>query len=224
MPFDANDPDAKAAIKAAVDEAMATANEKHDADIAGLKTKNGELLTANRDLKRGQEIKPEDMAAAEERADRAEAALTEASKQAKALTTERDKAVKALETEGGFTRKLLVENGLREALASHGVTDAIYQKAAMAMLSGGVEIVTDGDNRAAKVGDRALVDYVKGWAGTDEGKQFVSAPGNSGGGAPGGRPGAQDGKTMTRGQFDALDQGSRATFAKDGGKVLDEAA
>lgn len=224
MPFDATDPDTKAALKAAVEEAMATLNEKHDADIAGLKTKNGELLTANRDLKRGQEIKPEDMAAAEERADKAEASLADANKAAKTLTTERDKAVKALETEGGFTRKLLVENGLREALASHGVTDAVYQKGAMAMLSGGVEIATDGDNRVAKFGDKTLADYVKEWAGGEEGKRFVSAPGNSGGGAPGGKPGAQGGKTMTRTAFDALDQGSRAVFAKDGGKVMDEAA
>lgn len=224
MPFDPNDAEAKAAIKAAVETAMSAASEKHDADIAGLKAKRDELIAANRELKKGAEIKPEDMAAAEDRADKAEATLAEANKQVKALTTERDKAVKALETEGGFTRKLLVENGLREALAAHGVTNAVHQKAAMAMLASGVEIATDGENRVAKVGDKPLADFVKEWAGGEEGKHFVAAPGNSGGGAPGGKGATPGGKTMTRGAFDALDHGARAAFSKDGGRVVDEAA
>ena len=224
MPFDPNDTEAKAAIKTAVEAAMADVNAKHEADIAGLKTKNAELIADNRTLKRGAEIKPEDLAAAEDRADKAEHALADAAKSVKAITTERDKAVKSLETEGGFTRKLLVENGLREALAAQGVTNAVHQKAAMAMLAGGVEIATDGDNRVAKVGDKALADFVKEWAGGEEGKHFVAAPGNSGGGAPGGRPGASADKTISRAAFDGLGQAERATFAKDGGRVVDQAA
>jgi len=210
--------------QADLDTAIAKQAEKHDSDISGLKAKNAELIAANRELKKGAEIKPEDLTAAEDRADKAEASLADVTKQVKTMTAERDKAIKSLADEGGFTRKLLVENGLREALAANGVTNAAHQKAAMAMLSSGVEITADGDSRVAKVGDKALAAYVKEWAGGDEGKHFVAAPGNSGGGAHGGKPGAQGIKIMTRSTFDALDQSGRAAFAKDGGQVVDQAA
>ena len=119
-------------------------------------------------------------------------------------------------------RKLLVENGLREALASAGVTNAVHQKAAMAMLASGVEVVADGDARAAKFGDKALADYVKEWAAGEEGKHFVAAPVNGGGGAPGGSGGGS-GKTVTNDQFNSMNAKERAAFMADGGAIKDAA-
>lgn len=207
-----------------LDAAIAKANEKHDDDVAGLRKKVDELIATNKTLKRGAEIKPEDLAAAEERADKAESALAEQGKQIKALTTDRDKAVKALETESGFTHKLVAENGVIKALADNGVTDPAYLEAAKAMHLGAVKVVAEGDTRKAMYGDKELGDAIKEWASGDVGKKFVSAPNNSGGGAPGGKGGEGGGKVATRAQFDAMDQGARASFAKDGGKVVDQAA
>lgn len=177
--------------------------------IDRLEAKNAELIGENRRLKRAGEIKPEDLAAAEERADKAEAALAEATKQVKALTTERDKAVQALEKESGFTQKYLIQDGIKSALIANGVKDEDYIDSLAAKFSQGATIVANGDAREAMLGDKKLADAIKEWAGTDAGKKFVAAPLNGGGGAPGGG-GASGGKTMTRAQYDALAPMERA--------------
>jgi hypothetical protein len=186
-----------------------------------------EAKEAKRKLRAASEIKPEDLTAAEERADRAEAALKDALKQAKDATTAKEKAEKALGDEQGVTRKLIAENGLREQLAANGVTNAVHQKAAMALLSPQVQVVAEGDTRVAKAGDKSLTDFVKAWAGGEEGKHFVSAPVNSGGGAGGGG-GKQPASTMTREAYNALDQLGRAEAgmkaAKGELKIVDNAA
>lgn len=213
--------DEKTFTKAELDAAVATANE-------AIEAKRDELLGENKklknDLRATQTIKPEDLTAAEARADKAEAALAEAGKAVKSLTAERDKAVKTLESETGFTTKLLVENGLSAALTAAGVKEAPHLKAVMAMLTPAVQIVADGDNRVAKVGDKVLADHIKEWAASDEGKFFVTAPNNGGGGAQGGAGNAQTSKTVTRTQFEGMEPVARMTFAKDGGKVVDQAA
>lgn len=208
--------DEKTFTQADIDAAVEAAKSPLDA-------KNRELLSELKDARKSATITPEQLAAVEDARDKALSDLAEAGKQIKTLTGERDKAVKALETESGFTHKLLVENGLREALAANGVTNAIHQKAAMAMLASGVQVAADGDARVAKVGDKALADFVKEWAAGDEGKHFVAAPANGGGGAPGGA-GAQGAKTITRAAWDGMDHTERAAFSKDGGKVVDAAA
>jgi hypothetical protein len=207
----------KTLTQADIDAAVAKMQESIDK----LESKNAELVADLRKARKTQEIKPEDLAAAEDRADKAEAALAAAQKEAKDAKVAAEKAAKALEAESGFTHRLLVENGLREALAANGVTNAVHQKAAMAMLASGVQVAADGDTRIAKVGDKALADYVKEWAGGDEGKHFVSAPVNSGGGAPGGTQAPAGAKTVTRAQFDAMQPVEKTTFAKEGGKVVE---
>jgi hypothetical protein len=196
----------KADLEKAVKEAVAKAEE-------GLKAKLDEVMDeakeAKRKLRAASEIKPEDLTAAEDRADKAEARVKDLEKAAKDAAAAKEKAEKALEAETGVTRKLIAENGLREQLAANGVTNAVHQKAAMAMLLGQVQVVAEGDTRIAKAGDKGLADFVKEWAGGDEGKLFVSAPNNSGGGAPGSKDAKTSAQTMTRAAFDALDQNAK---------------
>ena len=210
----------KTFTKAELDAAIAAAKEAQD-------EKNRELLAEVKDLKAkvrsSQEIKPEDLSAAEERADKAEAALKEAQKSVATLTKERDGAVKALETEQGFTQKLLVENGLTDALTQAGVKEAPHLKAVKAMFAPMVQIVAEGDQRIAKVGDKALLDHVKEWASSDEGKFFVSAPVNGGGGATGGKGGVT-GKTANDEELKAMGAKGRAEFFASGGMHADAAA
>lgn len=209
----------QADIDAAIEKAVGPLKES----IGRLETKNEELIGENRKLKRGNEIKPEDLTAAEERADKAEKALADAQKQVKTLTTERDKAVKALEDETGFTRGLLVENGLKDTLIKGGVKDEDYLDALVTKFSKGATVVVDGDTRKAMLGDKELGAVVTEYLGTDAGKKFIAAPSNGGGGAPGGK-GSEGAKTLTRAAFDALDPAARAAFSKDGGQLVDTAA
>lgn len=213
----------KAEIDAAIKDAIAEAKQDWEAETQGLKNKNRELLGKLRDA---EGVKPEDLAAAEQRADKAEASLAEAQKQVKALTGERDKLAKQVETESGFTSKLLTENALNDALASAGVKEAPMLKAVKAMFGPLAQVAVDGDQRTVKIGDKALSDFVKEWSGTDEAKHFISAAANSGGGAPGGN-GSGSSKTMTRSEYNKQaisDPAGMRAFIKDGGQIVNDAA
>lgn len=171
MSFDPKDPEAIAAIDAAV-----------QAAVGPLIAKRDELLGEVKKLRKSAEITPEALATVEEERDKLQADLAEARKALK----QGEAVTKQLEAERGFTQRLLVDNGLVSELTKHGVTNPVHIKAASALLRSNVQIVADGDNRVAKVGDKALGDFVAEWAKGDEGKFFVSAPANAGGSAPGG--------------------------------------
>lgn len=148
-----------------------------------------EAKEAKRKLRAASEIKPEDLSAAEERADKAEAKLKEQEKQIATLTKERDTAAKSLETESGFTAKLLIQDGIKSALIANGVKDEDFLDALTTKFSSSAAVVADGDTRKAMMGDKAVADAIKEWAASDAGKKFVAAPNNTGGGAPGGKGG-----------------------------------
>jgi alanyl-tRNA synthetase len=186
MPYDPNDPETKAAIDAIV----AKANEKHDADIAGLKTKTEELIAANKKLKKGQEIDPAEVDRLEAEADKLRTELKDAQKAAKEAAAAKEKAEKALADEAGFTQKLLIDNGLNAALAEAGVTDPDYLASTKAIMAASAQVATEGADRVVKIGDKLVADHIKEWAGTESAKKFISAPNNGGGGAPGGKGGA----------------------------------
>lgn len=177
MPFDPNDQETKDAIKAAVEEA-----------VAGLQTKNQELLGKLKKAQKDATIDPAEHAALQTELEQAQAKLAEATKAMKTITTEAEKHKKAYETEAQFAHRLLVDNGLTDALVKAGVKPE-YMKAAKALHSGSVALVVDGENRVAKIGDKILSDFVTEWAKSDEGKHFVAAPANQGGGANGGGTG-----------------------------------
>lgn len=210
-------PELRAALKTAVDEAV-------EAATTGLASKNKQLLTELKEARKGREIDPAEIEKLEAKIDTLDTELKAAQKAAKDSAKMVETATKTLETEKRFTQKLLIDNGLVSELTKHGITNAVHLKAAQAMLRNGVEIVADGDNRTAKVGDKTLTDFVKEWAAGDEGKHFVSAPGNSGGGAQGGKGGNGTAKTMSRADYDSKvasgDQTVNSFFA-DGGKLTD---
>lgn len=212
--IDLSAPEVKKAIDAAVAKAVEDATQP-------LIAKRDELLGEVKKLRKGAEIKPEDMEALETQIETLKTDLSKATKEAKTLKADLDRAQNDHKTEAAFTQKLLVDNGLTEALVSVGVKEPAHLKAVKAMLASQVQIVADGDNRVAKVGDKALADFAKEWAASDEGKHFVSAPVNSGGGAQGGGGGGGV-KTMKRSQFEALDAAGKAQFSKDKGVLTDD--
>ena len=182
MAFDANDTETKAALAKAVKDAV-------DEAVTGLQAKNTELLGKLKKAQKDATIDPADHAALQAELDDTQAKLATALKETKAATKAADDAKKALEGESKVAHNLLVDNGLSDALIANGVKKASYLKAAKAMLAGQVILTSDGDDRIAKVGDKSLKDFVKEWAASDEGKSFVDAAVNSGGGADGGAEG-----------------------------------
>lgn len=195
--------------------------------VAPLKDKITEVMDeakeAKRRLRSASEIKPEDIAAAEDRADKAEQALAEANKQIKALTGERDKAVKALESESGAARKFALEAELASAIAEGNVVPALVP-AFKAMIAQQAKADLIDGAYAVTIGDKPAREHIKAFLDSDDGKAFRAAPGNSGGGAPGSQGGGGSAKTMGRNDFASLAPRDQSTFIKEGGKVVDQAA
>lgn len=177
MSMDLNSPEAKEAIRAAVEEAT-----------SALASKNKELLGELKEARKGKQVSPEEVEKLQGQIDELTASLNDAKKQATTATKDAEAARKQLQDAEGYTQRLLVDNGLTDALAKAGVTNPAHLKAVKAMLSGQVQVVAEGDQKVARVGDKALGDFVGEWAKGDEGKFFVSAPNNSGGSAGGGSP------------------------------------
>lgn len=178
--FDPNDP----ADQKILEDAIAEANAKVDA-------KNKELLAKLKKAQAGAEIDPADYQALEQERDQLVTKLGEANKLLKTTTKAAEDAAKALSDEKGFTEKLLADNGLNEALLAAGVKNPAHLKGAAALLRSGVKIEVGADGtRVAKIGDKSLTDAVMDWSATDDGKAFVTAPQNGGGGGPGSNKGA----------------------------------
>lgn len=217
MPFDPNDAEAKAAIKAAVEEATKSLADS----VEKLEAKRDEALAeakeAKRQLRASQEIKPEDLAAAEERADKAENSLAAAIKQIKTLTTERDKAVKDLESESSAARTYALDAELAGAIAEGNVLPSLVP-AFKALMSGQAKADLVDGKYAVTIGDKAAREHIKTFLESEEGKAFRSAAANHGGGAPGGS-GGQSGKTVSSEEFNSMGAKQRAEFMGSGGKI-----
>jgi hypothetical protein len=209
--------------KADLDKAIADAVAKVQDSVDKLETKNSELVADLRKARKAGEIKPEDLTAAEERADKAEKALADAQRDLKAANTAAEKATKALEAEQGAARSFAMEAELNGAIAEGNVLPA-YVPALKALLAREAKADLVDGKYAVLIGDKPARDHVKSFLESEEGKAFKAAPVNGGGGASGGSGNDKGGKTISRSAFEGMDQAGRAQFAKEGGKVVDEAA
>lgn len=183
--YDPNDPDTKAAIKAAVVAALAEQADEHEADIEGLKVKNKDLIAKLKAAKAGGDGGSDDSAEVA----RLEGELRTATKELRAATKARDEAVDErdaasarADNEAGISKGLLTENGLTAALTKANVKPGLLS-GVTALLSGKVEIKEVGGKREAQVDGKPLGEFVAEWAKSDEGKNYVAAPLNGGGGA-----------------------------------------
>jgi uncharacterized protein (UPF0335 family) len=141
-------------------------------------------------------------------------------KQAKETTKQLETVAKQLESESGFTSKLLLDNGLTDALVKAGIKKELLP-AAKALFSQQAKVIADGESRKAVIGDKELSAFVTEWSASDEGKHFVAAPANGGGGADGSRNTPQGDKVVNRSTWDTMSHVERSQFATSGGKVTD---
>lgn len=179
MPLDVNDPEFKAALKAAIDEATAPLIAKRD-----------ELLGELKKARRNSEISPEDYQKLSDQVDELQGKLTEATKASKTALSEADKFKKLYESESANTAKNLIESSLTNALVDAKV-DPKFMKAVKALIGRDAKVEANGDERVAKIGDKALGDYIKEWASSEEAAHYIAAPANSGGGGAGGGVGGK---------------------------------
>ncbi|MBX0289716.1 hypothetical protein K3G63_04665 [Hymenobacter sp. HSC-4F20] len=88
--------------------------------------------------------------------------------------------------------RLYSENALMSAMTEANITLPHAQKAVKAMLRDQIKVEYEGDEVVVTIDNMPVADKVKAYAQSDEGKYFVTAPNNSGGGS-----GGQGGSTAT---------------------------
>jgi hypothetical protein len=186
---------------------------------SGLQAKNNELLGKLKKAQKSGEIDPADYQSLQDENERLKTENGENKKTIKKLSTDFDATKKQYESESQFASRLLIDNGLNDALIKAGVKPEMT-KAVKALIAPQVKIKTEGDNRTPVIGEKSLSDFVTEWASSDEGKHFVAAPLNQGGGANGGGNGKGNVKQMTRAAFDAQDPVQKSEFIKAGGVVI----
>lgn len=204
--YDPNDPADKEVVDGLIEAAVEAERESHAAEIERLKKDNAKTREKLRQARAGGdgadtgeiERLEKELEETQTKLATAETGLREANRTLKRVEGERDTAVKSLETESSFSRNMLVENGLTAALAEANVAPQFMEAAKALLMQKGVSVKVDGDNRMA-VGpnDKPLGEFVKEWAGSDNGKHYIAAPANAGGGANGGTQGGAPAKKIS---------------------------
>lgn len=191
----------------------------------GLKAKNAELLGNQKELKTKLEEEAAAKAAAEEEAAKKSGDIN---KITEALEAKFQKELKArddkLSAKDAALHKLLIDNGLTEALTKAGIAPQ-YLDATKALIQtqNKAEIVEAGGTTTAQINGKAISEFVSEWSQGDNGKHFVAAQNNSGGSANGANGGgkAAAGKSMSRTDFENLEPAQRMKFSSEGGKLTD---
>lgn len=188
--------DTKTFTQEQIDAAVAKAT----GDLDGLKSKIEELIGDNKrlkaDLRKTQDIKPEDVTALEHQVDELTGKLTAAERAAKDATTAAEKATKSLETEQGAARAYALEAEIASAIAEGNVVPALvpYVKATLQQQAK-VDLV-DG-KYVATIADKPVKEHFTALLASEEGKSLKSAALNNGGGAPGGK-GSEGGSDLSK--------------------------
>lgn len=171
------------------EEQAKAAIEKHEAEIEGLKSKNQELLgkvSKEKEKKQASESEIERLRQLEQKLQIEEAEAKKNYEEALEMVrqTESKKAKELEEKLNGsesMLRKLIVDNGLDAELDKAHVNPALKQ-AAKSMLASQL-VVKDG--QAVTSEGQSIQDLVGNWTSTDEGKAFILAQKNTGGGGQG---------------------------------------
>lgn len=176
--------------------------EELQAQVEALRESNEALASKNRELlgevkvakakAKGAEIDPEEHARLQQTVEELQGKLDSTTKLSK---TEMEKLTNALKEKDGALQQHLIDGGLSDALAKAKVKPELMD-AAKALLRGQAAIKAEGGAYQALMGDKPLHDAVTEWASGEQGKHFVLADANSGGGATGGGSGGGSGKSF----------------------------
>jgi hypothetical protein len=162
--------------------------EELKAAVDALSAKNRELLGELKTVKakaRGADIDPNEFAALQSANEELLAKLTKVERESGKTI---EGLQKTLQTKDTTLQSYLIDNGLSDALLKANVRPELMP-AVKAMLRANAKLTDEGGQYKAILGDKPLSDAVLEWAATDEGKHFVAAPANAGGGASGGNSG-----------------------------------
>ena len=156
-----------------------------EVELEALSAKNRELLgevKVARAKAKGVEIDPSDFLALQTENETLKSQLD---KVAKENTKTIETLTSTIAEKDGALQSYLIDNGLNDAMLKAGIKPE-FMTAAKAMLKSQTKLMAENGQYSALMGEKPLNEAIAEWAASDEGKHFVSAPANSGGGATGG--------------------------------------
>ena len=155
---------------------------------------------------KGAEIDPEAHAELQNKVEILQAELDKVGKLSKKQLDELNGQISAKDA---ALTKYLIDSQLSDGLAKAGVKPE-FMDAAKALLRNGATIKAENGEYSALIGDKAITEAIGAWASSDQGKHFVAAPVNSGGGGQGGGNG---GGSQKAGDFGGDKQSRLAAIA-----------
>lgn len=214
--IDTETEEGKAALQKLIDNATSGLKAKNDELLGDLRKNKDTMKTIQDQIDKIQKEKEEAEAAAAAKSGDVEtikANLTKAFEKEKAnLLSERDSFKSQL-------NQVLIDKGLSEALIGANVAPH-HMKAVTAMIKAEAkgEIVVENDTPVAKFNGKLIKEFISEWSQSDEGKHYVAAPNNGGGGASGsnGSGKAAGAKTITEAEFNSLAPKDRASLMASG--------
>lgn len=173
-------------------------------------------LTKLRAKAKGADIDPEEHAALQSQV----AELTDKlGKTEKTYKTEFEKLNGQLNEKSSALDKFVLDGSLTNELIKANVKKE-FMDASKALLKGSAKLEFKDGSPVVLIDGKPLNEAIKGWTESEQGKYFVSAPANSGGGGEGGHGGSGNVKTMTRQEFDTKTPQQKMEFSTAGGKVI----
>jgi len=201
-----------------------TLTETIEEQVTGLKAKNTELILKMKKLREsdGGERKNYELEdELEKMRDQVKELQTRSERETKKLLAEREKLTAELNQKTESWKRTEADRALTQALSGK-VKDPVLLKAVKSMLSQGLEAQEEsGTVKTLYKTDKGLIgidDFVETWSQSEEGKRFVSASANSGGGATGSREGG-GAKVMKSQEFNLLAPKQQAEFMNSGGTL-----
>jgi hypothetical protein len=171
-------------------EELQAAFEEQKAANDALIAKNRELLGELKAARKNTSVDPDEFERVRGELETTREALERAQKGSKA---EVEKLTRSLADANTAVQRYIVDGGLADALAKAGVAPQ-FMDAAKALWRGQAAIRAEGESLVAVIGEKPMAEFVAEWAATEQGKHFVLAPRNVGGGAPGGNGNGINGK------------------------------
>ena len=162
--------------------------EELKAEKEAMKAKNAELLAeVKKEKQKSREVDVDAYHKALDELDNVKAENAKLSGELKLKAKDSEKLLAQLGEKDGALQKLIIDDGLTNALTSAGVVPELMP-AVKALLRSQAQLK---DNQAV-INDKPLAEFMTEWATTD-GKAYIKAPTNSGGGAGGSKGGERDG-------------------------------
>jgi hypothetical protein len=205
MDIDLNAPEVKAAIEA-------EAKKLADAEAGGLKKKTNELMDELKDLKRKYDgVDPEDYRKLKDTKRKEGDDKASPEELRKKIEAEFSPLVEKEKQRGDAAesklKSLLIDNALTTALTEANIGKD-FMKAAKALVQTSNKF--DVTESGATVDGQPVADFIKKWV-EGEGKAFVAAPANSGGGANGGKSGSGAAGKQKRSEMTASEKSAYVT-------------